>query len=553
MIAFSEDPVAAEQQMSAIIYYMVTFGFVDGTFDPREQEAVRQWIRALVDMRVRAMNLPPRETYEVTEKQVAYFERVFARVHGEIAALLDDPVAHGEKPLAFVLARLKLRCFELFRSFDPRSQQTLLFIVDRLLEADGVVHQAEKTFRDELVALLGRGDPPPPPRGPAPLTAPPAIAAPTRLAGSMADHALLAQSEQHYSRNPAILPQQLTRDAAAMQHVMALWDQQRAQGAGRLAGRQRVDELGGDPFLDGHVYVLPDDGRDLELIVLGDLHGCYSCLKAAVLQSDFLAKVAARQNVRLVFLGDYVDRGRFSYDGILRTVLSLFTALPEHVIVLRGNHEYYVDMGDRISAGVAPAEAIATYAPYMPKAMFVTFRALFEAMPTSLLAGRTMFVHAGIPRDATTGAKWRDLSSLNDPDIRFEMMWSDPSSSNFVPAELQKANARFPFGKQQFHAFMERIGCTAMVRGHEKIDEGFKTIWNLGDMVLLNLFSAGGRTNNDLPEGSSYRNVTPMALTVTRRGGATTAVPWVIEYERYNQPATNGFMRARPEIEFRAS
>src|SRR5262249_18332266 len=112
MIRFSEDPVAAEQQMSAIIYYMVTFGFVDGTFDAREQNAVRQWIRALGERRVRAMNLPPRDAHDVTEKQVAYFERVFARVHGEIAALLDDPVAHGEQPMAHVLGRMKLRCFE---------------------------------------------------------------------------------------------------------------------------------------------------------------------------------------------------------------------------------------------------------------------------------------------------------------------------------------------------------------------------------------------------------------------------------------------------------
>src|SRR5258708_7393005 len=85
--------------------------------------------------------MPARDAFDVAEKQGACFERVFPRLHGEIQALLDDPVAHGEKPLDFVLARMKLRCFELFRSFDPKSQETLLFIVDRLLEADGVVHE----------------------------------------------------------------------------------------------------------------------------------------------------------------------------------------------------------------------------------------------------------------------------------------------------------------------------------------------------------------------------------------------------------------------------
>jgi len=150
-------------------------------------------------------------------------------------------------------------------------------------------------------------------------------------------------------------------------------------------------------------------------------------------------------------------------DGILRTVLQLFVSMPEHVIVLRGNHEYYVDTGNRVSAGVAPAEAIATYAPYLPKQMFDAFRYLFERMPSMVIFGRILFVHAGIPRDESIEHKWRDLASLNDYDLRFQMMWSDPTNANHIPAELQRHNARFPFGKQQFRAFMERIGCHTMI------------------------------------------------------------------------------------------
>src|SRR5262249_57000631 len=108
---------------------------------------------------------------------------------------------------------------------------------------------------------------------------------------------------------------------------------------------------------------------NVELLVLGDLHGCYSCLKAALLQADFLGKVAAHfrdpwrnPDIKLVLLGDYIDRGHFSYDGVLRTVLRLFVTFPEHVYILRGNHEDYVDLGWRIASRVMPAEAMATYA-----------------------------------------------------------------------------------------------------------------------------------------------------------------------------------------------
>src|SRR5215831_15595637 len=561
MIAFSQSPVVAEQQMSAIIYYMTTFGFIDGRFDVAEEVEIRRWIRALVEMRVDAMGIPSiDERLAVIEKQTSYFERIFVSVTGEIQALFDETVAQHEQPLDFVLARLRLRCFELFRAFDSKSQETLLFIVNRLLEADGVVHENERLFRDELVELL-RDDVPgkrrpesPRPMGPPPLV----VEAPRLMVASLSEHAFLQLGEEHYSREPMRLAEQLMRDHGIMRQAVETWERQRAEGAGRLAGKKRADEITGEPFLDEFVYGLPDDGKDRELIVIGDLHGCYSCLKAALLQSDFFRKVAAYREdpdgnpeIKLIFLGDYVDRGRFSYDGILRTVLQLFVAMPEHVVVLRGNHEYYVDVGNRVAAGVAPAEAIATYAPYLPKQMFDAFRYLFERMPAMLFFGRILFVHAGIPRDETMAHKYRDLSSLNEYDLRFQMMWSDPANANWIPPELQRHNARFPFGRQQFRAFMERIGCHTLVRGHEKIEEGFRKVYEDGDLLLLNLFSAGGSGNADLPENASYRAVTPMAMTVRRVGGQTIITPWPIDWKTWNQPSLNGFLRKPPEIEFR--
>jgi hypothetical protein len=104
----------------------------------------------------------------------------------------------------------------------------------------------------------------------------------------------------------------------------------------------------------------------------------------------------------------------------------------------------------------------------------------------------------------------------------------------------------------QFRAFMERIGCATLVRGHEKIDDGFKVVFDDGDTQLLNLFSAGGAQNGDLPANASYRSVTPMALTIKIKAGQqAVATPWAIDYAAYNQPQRNGFYRSQPEIEFR--
>ena len=82
-----------------------------------------------------------------------------------------------------------------------------------------------------------------------------------------------------------------------------------------------------------------------------------------------------------------------------------------------------------------------------------------------------------------------------------------------------------------------------MIRGHERVKEGFREVYADPDARLLSLFSAGGATNDDLPADSNYREVTPMALTVKHVAGVTQVIPFVIDYERYNDPQLNGFFR----------
>ncbi|WP_428269347.1 metallophosphoesterase family protein [Haliangium sp.] len=280
------------------------------------------------------------------------------------------------------------------------------------------------------------------------------------------------------------------------------------------------------------------------LIAIGDIHGERDKL------ATLLAQVAPTHQDQLVFLGDYIDRGHFSYNGVLRTVMQLFQSMPEHVYMLRGNHEYYIEYRGRIYGGVKPAEAINTLVGYMPSEMFTSYMNLFDALPNVLVFDRIFFVHAGIPRDSAIAGKLHDLSCLNDSDLRFQMLWSDPSNADFIPIELQEQNARFPFGRIQFEQFMDRIGCTTLIRGHEKISEGFRSVYPNGRIALINLFSAGGSDNADLPEDSSYREVTPMALTIhIDKGGDKQVVPWAIDYQPYNDPRRNAFYASRPEIE----
>lgn len=564
MLTFSRDPEIAEQQMQAIIFYLIAFGYIDGDFDRSERTFIRGYIAELVEKRA-ADALPadtdPAVRADVVKRFVTHFHEVFEAIDRDVRDLFTEVVAKGEKVEQFVYAKLKLRSYEIFQGFDRDNQLALLETVEELINADGKLHPNEVKFRDEVKGLLEADIPESIAEIISGVDTEIEITDTATIEPRQDNHAFFSAFEEHYSRDPVRIRAQVEADHNLIVRTMAELDHQRDGGTGRLAGHQSVEELSdSEPFLDGHVYVHPiDTERRYQLIVLGDLHGCYSCLKAALMQADFFAKVEAYRldpannpDVKLVLLGDYIDRGKFSYNGVLRTVMQLYLAAPDHVYVLRGNHEFYLEYNGRIYGGVRPAEAINTLMHHMPQEMFEAYMRLFEALPNILLFGRTMFVHAGIPRDADLRDKYVDLSSLNDAELRFQMLWSDPSEADFIPEELQAQNARFPFGKKQFERFMSRIGCNTLVRGHEKVIEGFRSVYPEGSARLLNLFSAGGESNNDLPEDSSYRDVTPMALTMDIAGGVTTVTPWIIDYGRYNDPDKNAFFRAPPEIEHKA-
>jgi tellurite resistance protein len=573
--------VAIDEEMDAIIYYLTAFAHIDGSYDREEQKYIEQFITKLTGYRARIAlkDKSPAEREAETARWTKHFQEIFAQTEKTIQSHFTESVAEGENSAEFVFAKLKLRCYELFQRVPPDHQEKLLLLADELSQADGVVHPNEEKFHAELKELLASKEPVKEaakehgpesaapgssgqasagvPSQPAPESAKSDPAGPQRikinppatLRARLDDYDFFRAFERHYPTDKAEFDALVQGDLVVLDRAVAAWDAQREKGKDKLSGKFGRGGLAGEkPFLDGHVYVIdPEPKKEYELLVLGDLHGCYSCLKAALMQADFFAKVDAhhldpkKPEMKLVLLGDYIDRGIFSYNGILRTALQLFLIAPEHVYVLRGNHEYYVELNGRVYGGVRPAEAIQSLQGRAAEDVFRAYKRLFEAMPSMLLFGEMMFVHAGIPREDTLAEKWFDLSSLNDPDMRFQMMWSDPSEAEFIPLDLQKATARFPFGHRQWKSFMDRIGCSVMVRGHERIVEGFKPVYQGEGGTLINLFSSGGADNKDLPADSNYREVSPMAMTVRQKGKETTLTPFLIDWQKYNKPEFNKF------------
>jgi len=128
-------------------------------------------------------------------------------------------------------------------------------------------------------------------------------------------------------------------------------------------------------------------------LAFGDIHGCRRQLQVLL---DLVKPMAAD---RLVFLGDYIDRGTDSA-GVISDLLELRKRLP-HTVFLRGNHEQMLlDM----LAGADPVrflvnggdKTIASYEArhiWPPPARHLEF---FKQLPAVYETSGFIFTHAGL-------------------------------------------------------------------------------------------------------------------------------------------------------------
>jgi hypothetical protein len=345
--------------MHAIIFYLTAFGYIDGKFDARRSStSATTWASSSSAARApaSATSSTPLRRHRAHHRALPRGRRRDERF---IEDLFTESVAEGESHGPVRRAKLKLRCFELFRRFDDHTRSELLASVDELMFADGSVApergglppralppadgaggaraDVEIDDPDELDADLDVVEP-----------GAVIIGAREEAAGGAAGSPLLQGL-----RVPVRQGQGGVREAGAG----STWSSSIAPRDAPGAARRGQGQARRRPPISTRSPRAPD-----ELLVIGDLHGCYSCLKAALLQADFFAKVrgppgrpARHPAMKLVLLGDYIDRGRFSYNGVLRAAMQLFARGPEHVYLLRGNHEYYVELNGKVLAPVRPA------------------------------------------------------------------------------------------------------------------------------------------------------------------------------------------------------
>ncbi|MGY4155607.1 serine/threonine protein phosphatase 1 [Bradyrhizobium sp. USDA 4461] len=152
---------------------------------------------------------------------------------------------------------------------------------------------------------------------------------------------------------------------------------------------------------------------------IGDVHGCLDQLRRLV---ELCESDAGQVRSKLVFLGDYIDRGHDSR-GVIEFLIDLQKWSPDEVICLRGNHE---DMLLAALEGSEDAEqrwllngGDATLRSYrVPGAADLPISHVDWLRSLALFHddGKRFFVHAGVnPERPLDRQRTRDLLWIREP------------------------------------------------------------------------------------------------------------------------------------------
>ena len=164
------------------------------------------------------------------------------------------------------------------------------------------------------------------------------------------------------------------------------------------------------------------------LVIIGDIHGDLTSLWR-ILKGINFETFLGNPNNKLIFLGDYVDRGVNSI-GVLYVVAILKKKYPDSVILMRGNHEAPVEFP--FPSHDLPLQVIRRYGYDKGKLIYnEKILSFFSLLTLATLIEDSLFlVHGGVPT-CDMNLNFKELISsaqqtyLHDT-IMEEILWNDP-------------------------------------------------------------------------------------------------------------------------------
>ncbi len=203
---------------------------------------------------------------------------------------------------------------------------------------------------------------------------------------------------------------------------------------------------------DGAAVYL-DDG---DALVFGDIHGDIATLSLLLDKAN--APKLIEGGGKLIFLGDYIDRGEYQIETIL-FLITLQLMYKDRVILLRGNHE--------------PPQWLLPYPHDFPiylrsrypsrwREIYKMFLDIFDKLPLLCLTkSGVVMLHGGI------SVKHKDINSYKTPDrsLITEILWNDPMAEDGYRPSYRGAG--YLFGPDITTEFLRQNDLRLIIRGHE--------------------------------------------------------------------------------------
>lgn len=209
--------------------------------------------------------------------------------------------------------------------------------------------------------------------------------------------------------------------------------------------------------------------------VCGDIHGQITDLV------EIFKAGGLPPHSRYLFLGDYVDRGKYGTE-VITVLLGLKVLYPKRVYVLRGNHE--TDSICRIYGFFDEVKR------RFNVRLFKEFTDVFNCLPVAALIEEiALCMHGGLSPELRHLRQIEQIYRplvVPDEGLACDLLWSDPEegSSGWQPSER---GVSFTFGEDVVKRMCDSLGIDIVLRAHQVVDEGYSFF---AGRRLVTIFSA---------------------------------------------------------------
>ena len=221
------------------------------------------------------------------------------------------------------------------------------------------------------------------------------------------------------------------------------------------------------------------------LVIVGDIHGDMKSLYKILDEINFEIFLTNKNN-KMIFLGDYVDRGSNSV-AVLYTICKIKQTYPNSVILMRGNHEASEEFP--FQSYDLPYDIEKYFGNDKSNKIHSLVLKFFRVLTVmTIIEDHLLMVHGGLPVCVNEPIGEMCFPSDRNKTLLLleELLWNDPRAiENSTDWEISRRHYGKHFGDAVTQKWLDITQTKVVVRGHEPC-MGYRIDHN---EMILTLFS----------------------------------------------------------------